>query len=213
MATKKTKVQLSFDEQVDSIIAKANGLAKLREVIKTFPDIKHLKVTSVPLASGPTTETKVTLKYVIPFKIKDSAVEYWNGRSHQYEKIPQDWAVEHVKKGKTEIEFQMVYDSVKDTTKCRFKYVWCRTECRDDLEYNDCSVHHFHDDSVAHKLNQVIGWGSNGTRKTSVKRLTTDMNFIREVLKSSIEAIKNDDMKMCDVAIHNMTMGKAIATL
>lgn len=207
----KTAETLDFNGQVDVIIAKANALNKVRDIVNTFPLTKCLKIKTSPTFVGKHNIVNVSMEYNIPHDVVDSRYKiYTNGDTAL---VPADWVHEHVKDGITQVCFEIVHDIVKGTMKFKFKYIWDKTTWKNDALYYDRHVYISDFQSVCNVLNGIIGWRASGVKKTAVKRLTSDVNFFRDALKLIVEAIKSDDINKTKLAIHNITMDKAISAL
>lgn len=217
MATKKK--ELSFDEQVDILQKRADAYEKIRTLMKTFPEYNNLTITNVGQAIKDN-EVVLSLKYVIPYKVKDTTWCYRDynrntGRDDCFKALPLSWVRENVKKYKTAIDFKVSYNFNKGNFGFKFLAVTDASELKSRY-YTDHYGHHYfahQNETPQDILNTCAGWKSSAAEKTSVRRKTNDAEFFKSAVTMMIEAIKADDIGKAKIAAHNMQTSKTISLL
>lgn len=215
MATKKK--ELSFDEQVDILQKRAVAYEKIRALMKTFPEYNNLAISNAGQAIKDN-EAVLSLKYVIPYKVKDTTWcynDYSFNFGDNFKALPLSWARENVKKYKTAIEFKVSYNFNKDNFGFKFIAVTDVSELKTQL-YLDQHGHHYYavqNETPQDILNKCAGWKSSAIEKSSVRRKTNDTEFFKTAVTTMIEAIKADDIGKAKIAAHNMQTNKTISLL
>lgn len=216
MATKKK--ELNFDEQVDILQKRADAYEKIRTLMKTFPEYNNLVIINVGQAIKDN-EVVLSLKYVIPYKVKDTT---WCYRDYNYHTgddiftaLPLSWVRENVKKYKTAIEFKMSYNFNKGNFGFKFVAVMDASDIKNHYYTDIYGNHHFAQQKETPQdiLNAVAGWKSSAAEKTSVRRKTNDTEFFKSAITMMVEAIKSDDIGKAKIAAHNMQTSKTISLL
>ena len=215
MATKKK--ELSFDEQVDILQKRANAYEKIRALMKTFPEYNNLTITNAGQAIKDN-EVVLSLKYVIPYKVKDTTWCYrdynYNTGDDIFKALPLLWVRENVKKYKTAIEFKVSYNFNKGNFGFKFLAVTDASELKSRY-YSNRYGHYFaqQNETPQDILNNCAGWKSSAAEKTSVRRKTNDAEFFKSAVTMMIEAIKADDIGKAKIAAHNIQTSKTISLL
>lgn len=215
MATKKK--ELSFDEQVDILQKRADAYEKIRALMKTFPEYNNLTITNAGQAIKDN-EVVLSLKYVIPYKVKDTTWCYYDYNFNigdNFKALPLSWARENVKKYKTAIEFKVSYNFNKDNFGFKFIAVTDVSELKTQL-YVDLHGHHYHavqNETPQDILNVCAGWKSSAIEKSSIRRKTNDTEFFKTAVTTMIEVIKADDIDKAKIAVHNIQTNKTISLL
>lgn len=215
MATKKK--ELCFDEQMDILQKRADAYEKIRALMKAFPEYNNLTITNAGQAIKDN-EVVLSLKYVIPYKVKDTTWCYrdydYNSGEDVFHALPLSWVRENVKKYKTAIEFKVSYNFNKGNFGFKFLAVTDVSELKSRY-YSDHYGHYFaqQHETTQDILNNCAGWKSSAVEKTSVRRKTNDAEFFKSAITTMIEAIKADDIGKAKIAAHNMQTSKTISLL
>lgn len=216
MATKKK--ELSFDEQMDILQKRADAYEKIRALMKTFPEYNNLAITNIGQAIKDN-EVVLSLKYVIPYKVKDTTWCYRDYNHYTgddiFKAMPLSWVSANVKKHKTAIEFKVSYNFNKSNFGFKFVAVMDASDFKSQY-YTDNHGHHYwvvQHETTQDILNTCAGWKSSAVEKSSVRRKTNDAEFFKSAITTMIEAIKADDISKAKIAAHNMQTSKTISLL
>lgn len=207
MAKKET---LNLDQQIDMMINRIDSYKKIRDYLKTLPGYdEYLTMTNPGNMPAVNEQCKMEFRYDIPYTLKDTK---WSNGYQQI--VPDDIIARSVLQHRTSIKFNVIHDAKKDILKFKITLIGDDSTFVDTVPcYNDSYAYPLDDFSVVGVLNKLFGRGVDATARTSVRRITDDKEFFKTIITTVIDVIKKDDIGQAEIAMHNLSMQKALTVL